>query len=78
MHLAMDLSWPMGVVTRVEPDSTGLVRSVVLRTHTTELHRQVNKLKILMLTTEERMNATQDTEEVADKFTHRTEHHLNI
>ena len=59
----------MGVVTRVEPDSTGLVRSVVLRTHTTKLHRPVNKLKILMLTTEERMNATQDTEQVADKFT---------
>ena len=60
--------WPMGVVTRVEPDSKGLVRSVVLRTHTTELHRPVNKL-ILMLTAEERMDATQDTEEVADKLT---------
>ena len=60
--------WPIGVVTRVEPDSKGLVRSVVLRTHTTELHRPVNKL-ILMLTAEERMDATQDTEEVADKLT---------
>ena len=60
--------WPMGVVTRVEPDSKGLVRSVVLRTHTTELHRPVNKL-ILMLTAEERMDATQDTEDVADKLT---------
>ena len=60
--------WPMGVVTRVEPDSKGLVRSVVLRTHTTELHRPVNKL-ILMLTAEERMDPTQDTEEVADKLT---------
>ena len=59
--------WPMGVVTKVEPDSKGLVRSVVLRTHTTELHRPVNKL-ILMLTTEERMDATQDIEEVADKL----------
>ena len=59
--------WPMGVVTRVEPDSKGLVRSVVLRTHTTELHRPVNKL-ILMLTAEERMDATQDKEEVADKL----------
>ena len=59
--------WPIGVVTRVEPDSKGLVRSVILRTHTTELHRPVNKL-ILMLTAEERMDATQDTEEVADKL----------
>ncbi|XP_078384040.1 uncharacterized protein LOC144666486 [Oculina patagonica] len=58
--------WPMGVVTRVQPDSKGLVRSVVLRTQTTELHRPVNKL-ILMLTAEERMDATQDMEEVADK-----------
>ena len=57
----------MGVVTRVEPVSKGFVRSVVLRTHTTELHRPVNKL-ILMLTAEEQMDATQDTEEVADKF----------
>ena len=59
--------WPMGVVTKVEPDSKGLVRSVVLRTHTTELHRPVNKL-ILMLTAEERTDATQDIEEVADKL----------
>ena len=59
--------WPMGVVTKVEPDSKGLVRSVVLRTHTTELHRLVNKL-ILMLTAEEWMDATQDIEDVADKL----------
>ena len=58
----------MGVVIRVEPDYRGLVRSVVLRTQTTELHRPVNKL-ILMLTAEERMDVTQDTEEVADKPT---------
>ena len=60
--------WPMGVVTRGEPVSKGLVRSVVLRTYTTELHRPFNKL-ILMLTEEERMDATQDTEEVAEKLT---------
>ena len=60
--------WPMGVVTKVEPVSKGLVRSVVLRTYKTELHRLVNKL-ILMLTAEERMDATQDTEEVAEKLT---------
>ena len=59
--------WPMGVVTKVEPDSKGLVRSVVLRTRTTELHRPVNKL-ILMLTAEERMDATQNIEEVAGKL----------
>ena len=57
----------MGVVTKVEPDSKGLVTSVVLRTRTTELHRPVNKL-ILMLTAEERMDATQNIEEVADKL----------
>ena len=60
--------WPMSVVTRVEPDSKGLVRSVVLRKHTTELHIPVNKV-ILLLTAEERMDATQDTEEVAYNFT---------
>ena len=60
--------WPMGVVTRGEPVSKGLVRSVVLRTYTTELHRPFNKL-ILMLTEEERMDATQDTEKVAEKLT---------
>ena len=59
--------WPTGVVTKVEPDSKGLVRSVVLRTHTTKLHRPVNKL-ILMLTAEERMDATQGIEEAADKL----------
>ena len=59
---------PMGVVTRVEPDYKGLVRSVVLRTQTTELHRPVNKV-ILILTAEERMDVTQDTEEVAEKLT---------
>ena len=53
--------WPIGVVTRVEPVSKGLDRSVVLRTYTAELHRPVNKL-ILMLTAEERMDATQDTD----------------
>ena len=58
----------MSVVARVEPDSKGLVRSVVLRKHTTELHIPVNKL-ILLLTAEERMDATQDTEEVAYNFT---------
>ena len=58
----------MGVVTRVEPDSKGFVRSVVLRTYTMDLHRPVNKL-ILMLTAEERINTTQDTEEIADKLT---------
>ena len=60
--------WPVGVVTRGEPVSKGLVRSVVLRTYTTELHRPFNKL-ILMLTEEERMDATQDTEKVAEKLT---------
>ena len=58
----------MGVVTRVEPDSKGFVRSVVLRIYTMDLHRLVHKL-ILMLTAEERIDTTQDTEEIADKLT---------
>ena len=60
--------WPMGVVTKVEQNAKGFVRSVVLKTHTTELHRPVNKL-ILILTAEERMDATQDKDAVADKLT---------
>lgn len=58
--------WPVGVVTSVYSDSKGLFRSVILRMYTTELHRPVNKL-ILMLTAEERMDATQDMKKVADK-----------
>ena len=58
----------MDVVTRVDPDSKGFVRSVVLRIYTVDLHRLVHKL-ILMLTAEERIDTTQDTEEIADKLT---------
>ena len=58
----------MGVVTGVEPDSKGFVRSVVLRIYTMDLHRLVHKL-ILMLTAEERIDTTQDREEIADKLT---------
>ena len=50
--------WPMGVV-RVEEDTKGLVRSVLLRTQTSELRRPVNKL-VLLFTTEGRMNADDD------------------
>ena len=57
----------MGVVTKLEPDAKGLVRSVFLRTHTSELHRPVNKL-VLLLSAEERMDAAQDKDIVADKL----------
>ena len=59
--------WLMGVVTKVEPDTKGLVRSVLLRTHTSELYIPVNKL-ILLLSAEERMDAAQDKDIVADKL----------
>lgn len=55
-------------MTKVEPNAKGFVRSVVLKTHTTALQRPVNKL-ILMLNEEERMDATQDKDAVADKLT---------
>lgn len=51
--------WSMGVVIKVEPDAKGFVRSVVLRTQAAELCRPVNKL-VLLLTTEERMDADDD------------------
>ena len=59
--------WSMGVVVKVEPDSKGFVRSAVVKTETSELRRPVHKL-ILMLTAEERMDATQHIE-VVDKLT---------
>ena len=55
-------------MTKVEPNANDFVRSVVLKTHTTALQRPVNKL-ILMLNEEERMDATQDKDAVADKLT---------
>ena len=59
--------WPMGVITKVEPDTKGLITSVFLRTHTSELHRPVIKL-VLLLSAEERMDAAQDQDIVADKL----------
>jgi len=59
--------WPISVIAKVEPDAKGLVRSVFLRTHTSELHRPVNKL-VLLLSAEERMDAAQDKDVVADKL----------
>ena len=41
--------WPIGVVTKVEPDAKGLVRSVFLGKHTSEMHRPVNKLVLYCL-----------------------------
>ena len=59
--------WPMGVVTKAEPDAKGLVRSVYLRTHTSELHRPVHKL-VLLLPAEERSDAAQDKDIDADNL----------
>ena len=57
--------WSMGVIENVEPDSKGLVRSVVVRTETTELRRPVHKL-VLLLAVEDRMDA-EDRSSDADK-----------
>ena len=57
--------WSMGVIVNVEPDSKGLVRSIVVRTETTELRRPVHKL-VLLLAVEDRMDA-EDRSSDADK-----------
>ena len=44
--------WPLALVDQVEPDSQGLVRSVVVRTRGATLRRPINKL-ILILPKEE-------------------------
>ena len=46
--------WPMGVVTDVEPDTKGLVRSVKLRTRKTEIRRPVNKLVLILAADEQK------------------------
>ena len=40
--------WPMVRITSTKPYSEGLVRSVVLKTSTTELHRPISKLVLLL------------------------------
>lgn len=40
--------WHMGRIVKTEPDSKGLVRSVVVKTSTTELRRPVHKLILLV------------------------------
>ena len=52
--------WPMAVLTDVEPDTKGLVRSVELRTRNTELRRPVNKL-VLILTADKRKDHDEDS-----------------
>ena len=52
--------WPMGVVTDVEPDTKGLVRSVKLRTRKTEIRRPVNKL-VLILAADKRKDHDKDS-----------------
>ena len=46
--------WSMGVVTDVEPDTKGLVRSVKLRTRKTEIRRPVNKLVLILAADEQK------------------------
>ena len=40
--------WPMGRVIETEQDSKGLVRSILLKTQTTELRRPVDKVVLLL------------------------------
>ena len=40
--------WPMGRVIETEPDSKGIVRSILLKTQTMELRRPVNKVVRLL------------------------------
>ena len=47
--------WPMVRITSTKPDSEGFVRSVFLKTSTTELHRPISKL-VLLLKREEVQN----------------------
>ena len=54
--------WPMDVVTDVEPDTKGLVRSVKLRTRKTELWRPVYKL-FLILAADERKDHDEDSKD---------------
>ena len=46
--------WPMGRVIRTEPDKNGLVRTVHLKTQTSELRRPVDKV-VLLLAKEEQL-----------------------
>ncbi|XP_067654071.1 uncharacterized protein [Haliotis asinina] len=46
--------WPMERVIKVEPDNQGFVRSVILKTQSTELRRPVHKLVLLLPDTSER------------------------
>ena len=54
--------WPMGVVTDVEPDTNGLVRSVKLRTRQPEVRRPVHKL-VLILAADERRDHDEDSQD---------------
>jgi hypothetical protein len=51
VHIKDDTSprnmWPMGKVTKTEPDSKGLVRIVEVKTKDTQLRRPVQKLVLL-------------------------------
>ena len=49
-------AWSMGRVIMTEPDKEGLVRSVLLKTQTSELRRPVNKL-VLLLSNEDQTSA---------------------
>ena len=41
-------AWSLALVVRVEPDTQGLVRSVVVKTRETMLRRPINKLVLIL------------------------------
>ena len=57
--------WLMGIIVKVQPDSKGVVRSAVIKTRTSELHRPVHKL-VLLLAAEDQLDTADDSKD-ADK-----------
>ena len=57
--------WLMGIIVKVQPDSKGVVRSAVVKTRTSELHRPVHKL-VLLLAAEDQLDTADDSKD-ADK-----------
>ena len=57
--------WSMSIIAKVEPDSKGFVRSAVVKTQTSELHKPVHKL-VLLLAAEDQLDVADNSKD-ADK-----------
>ena len=51
--------WSMGIIVKVKPDSKGFVRSAVIKTETSELHRPVHNLGWILLSTAKMLTSLQ-------------------